>query len=497
LKNKMKIGLIYTLEEVYDDKSLLPDPLSIHFGLAYIISSLQGAGYSTDLLVVHSDVNMTEKVKNFIKEKKPKIIGYTSVATQYPVVSEIAKIVKTINKDIYNVIGGSHAILDKERVAENRDFDAVCIGEGEKAIVLLARAVENGVRPSAIPNLWIRDRKFGILEKNDNEPFNQDLDVHPYIDRKIWDPWIASHPIKTQHLLMARGCPFKCTYCANHVLSKTQEGRQLRFRSAENIRGELLEIIENYPEVDSVYFEVETFGANIKYAKDFCEGLAKFNDKINNRLQYGINLAVTRKIAQNADILTSLMKKAGFTFVNIGLESGSEKVRKTLKRPVYTNQDLIVFSESARKAGIRVNLYVLIGLPGETPVDFKETVEAARNCIPYNCSLSKFYPYPGTVLHQVAKDGGYIDDDPETILERRKTVIKMKDFPPWRIEYEYLMFHYRVFKAQLPLYIRVLYLIRKTLFLSPKLNSVYRHFASNTLVGRKILQALTRTQFSK
>ena len=48
----MKIGLVYTLEEVHDEKTLLPDPLSIHFGLSYIMSALKYAGYSTNLLIL-------------------------------------------------------------------------------------------------------------------------------------------------------------------------------------------------------------------------------------------------------------------------------------------------------------------------------------------------------------------------------------------------------------------------------------------------------------
>lgn len=492
----INVGLVYTLEEAYNDKSLLPDPLSIHFGLSFIISVLKDAGYNTSLLVIAPNTNMHSELKKFLFENNLKVIGYTSVATQYSFVSEIAKQVKLMDNSIYNIIGGTHVILDHERVIQNSDFDAVCTGEGEQAIILFVQAIERGEQPAKIPNLWIRDSDTGLIEKNHNIDFNPDLDDLPYIDRKIWEPWIASRPIKTQHILMARGCPFRCSYCSNHILAKTQGGRNLRFRSPENIRGELQQIIADCPDVDSIYFEVETFGANLKYALDFCEGLAKFNKTLRRPIRYGINLAVTGKIAKNGDVLLEAMQKAGFSFVNIGLESGSEKVRKILNRPNYSNQNLIDFSRCARKRGIQVNLYVLIGLPGETPVDFKQTVEAAKQCMPYNCSLGKFYPYPGTILHRVVKENGFIDDNLETTLERRKTVVRMKAFPPWRIEYEYIMFHFRVFSSQMPFYKRILHVGRKIMYLSPKLNSVYMFFAHKTFIGKYLISIMVRSQFN-
>lgn len=492
----MNIGLIYSLEEVAGNKARLPNALNIPFGISFIASALKEAGHTVKIVVLASNTNIFESVLTFIREFGPRVFCLTSVATQYPIISEAARIIKQIDSSIFNVLGGVHATLQPDIVIKNNFFDAICIGEGEAAVISFVAAIEKKAQPKNIPNLWIRNFDTGIIEKNEIIPFISELDTLPYIERKLWDPWIASKSIKIQSILMGRGCPFKCTYCSNHKLADIQEGKYVRFRSPGNIIGELQHILFHYPEVDSIYFEVETFGANIKYAMDFCEKLEKFNSSLQSPLQYGINMAVTKMIGKNIELIKA-MKRAGFSFVNIGLESGSERVRRDiLKRPVYSNQDLIEFCKMARENSIKINLFVLIGVPGETVDDFKQTVDCAKQCLPNDCMVSIFYPYPGTRLFDVAKDQKLINDKLDCKNERRKTILCMKDFPQWRIQYEYIMFHFKVFKDQMPVYKRVLYILRRFISMYPRLNSLYMYFVCQSRVGIAISRKISRKQFN-
>ncbi|HHT9112430.1 MAG TPA: B12-binding domain-containing radical SAM protein [Candidatus Wunengus sp. YC65] len=492
----MNIGLIYTLEEAAGNETLLPNALNIPFGISFIASALKVAGHTVKILVLAPDTNIYEAVLGFINEFNPRMFCLTSVATQYPIISETAKTIKQIDNSIFNVVGGVHATLQPDLVIQNKFFDAMCIGEGEVAVVSLAAAVEKKIQPANIPNLWIRNSDAGTIEKNDIGLFINELDTLPYIERRLWDPWIASNPIKMQHVLMGRGCPFKCTYCSNHILADTQEGRYVRFRSPENIIGELQYLLLHYPDVDSIYFEVETFGASTKYAMNFCEKLKEFNKSLQRPVQYGINMAVTRTIGRNVELIEA-MKRANFSFVNIGLESGSERVRRdVLKRPVYSNQDLIEFCKMARDRSININLFVLIGVPGETLTDFKQTVDCAKQCLPTNCMVSIFYPYPGTRLFDIAKEQKLVGDVLDTRKERRTSILCMKDFPRWRIQYEYVMFHFKVFKGQMPFYKRFLYIIRRFASMSPWFNSLYIYFVYKSRIGMVIRDKISRKQFS-
>ena len=82
----MNIGLIYSLDEVTGDQSLLPSALSIHFGLSFIAKVLMEAGHTVKIIVLTPNTNIIETVSDFISDFHPKMIGFTSVATQYPIV---------------------------------------------------------------------------------------------------------------------------------------------------------------------------------------------------------------------------------------------------------------------------------------------------------------------------------------------------------------------------------------------------------------------------
>ena len=489
----MNIGLIYSLEEVFDNPPRLPNALSIPFGISFIASALKVSGHTVKLLVLSSRTNVFDAVSGFINGFNPRMFCLTSVATQYPIISETARVIKQIDSSIFNVVGGVHATLQPDIVIQNKSFDAMCIGEGEVAVVSLAAAIENKAQPANIPNMWIRHLGTGVIEKNNISPFTKELDSLPYIERGLWDPWIASKPIKASQILMGRGCPFKCTYCSNHIIAESQGGGYVRLRSSENIIGELQHVLLKYPEVDSIYFELETFGANTKYALNFCQRLEDFNKSLQRPVHYGINMAVTKKISRNVELIGA-MKKASFSFVNIGLESGSERVRRDiLRRPGYSNQDLIEFCKTARAHSMAVNLFILIGVPGETVDDFRQTVDCAKRCLPRNCMLSIFYPYVGTRLYDVAKDQKLIGDTLDTRNERGRAVLRMKEFPRWRIQYEFVTFHFKVFKGQMSFYKRVFYILRRLISISPLLTSLYMSFVTRSRIGAVLSKSLSRS----
>ena len=152
-----------------------------------------------------------------------------------------------INNEIFNVLGGHHASLDSDQVIKDGVFDAICVGEGESAIIDLAENIANistDNHINRIDNLWYFDRENNNVIKSKSASFRQDLDELPYINRNIWDKWI-DNPSDYPAILLGRGCPFKCTYCANHAMAKIADGKYTRFRSPENIVGEIENILEN------------------------------------------------------------------------------------------------------------------------------------------------------------------------------------------------------------------------------------------------------------
>jgi radical SAM superfamily enzyme YgiQ (UPF0313 family) len=163
-------------------------------------------------------------------------------------------------------------------------------------------------------------------------------------------------------------------------------------------------------------------------------------------LSFSVNLRIT----PNKDFgpFFATLKNANFNSVNIGLESGSPKVRSEILKRHYSNQDVLKAVRTAKENGLRVSLYVLEGLPGETWEDFQETVQCTRDCEPDFYYLSIFTPYPGTALYDKCLEMNLIGDKLNMQLERRRPVLNLPGFSPQQIKREYLLFAYKVYKGK-------------------------------------------------
>jgi len=420
----MKIGCVYTVETYDSIERPFRAPTEIPFGIAIIISVLQKAGHDVELFVITPETPLDEYLGKYIKNEQPEMFCFTAVSTQYWQSKKIAQYVLEADASIYCVLGGHHASLNSTEVIEQGIFDAICVGEGERAIVALAESLQHKKTGHYdIKNLWFRDRVTGEIYKNASAEFQGDLDSLPYINRRIWDKWIEQ-PDEYPSLLLGRGCPFKCTYCSNHAMAKLSEGGYVRFRSPENIIGELKCISEDYPGVERVYLEVETFGANRKASFAVFDAIAEYNRSREKPLGFGINLALTSSFMANPERIEELLSKsraANITTINVGLESGSERMRReVLIRPKHTNEEIINFCNAARKYDIKVIYFVLIGLPGETIEDYMETVRVARESQPFTCYVSIFFPYLGTDLATQAIRMGLIQPDSLSPTRRKK-----------------------------------------------------------------------------
>jgi radical SAM superfamily enzyme YgiQ (UPF0313 family) len=443
----MKILFIYSIESALSVKKPLGSLVSIQFGISYISSLLKQFNHDTKLLILSRSFGnknyniIRKKIENF----KPKMIGFYSVASQYKFISNISKFIKSNYPEIFLVIGGPHATLNPEEIT-NDNFDAICIGEGERPMLELTNMLEKNEFPSNIKNLWIK--KDSVIEKNQMAPFYEKLDLLPFPDRTMWEEYIDYNPDleKNVSILLGKGCPYSCPYCCNHALRKITDGNYVRFRSPRNIIEEIQLVHEEYPLENSIYLEVESFNANNEWAIEVCNEIEKYNGSLDTPLSFGLNIRIISNA--NFDILFEAYRRANILDLNIGVESGSERVRKdTLKRN-YSNFDVINTINSAKKYGLSYNFFIMIGIPGETIEDFKETIKICRICQPKKILLSIFYPYPGTDLYKLCEKMNFLQDKIDIKMkERKQATLNLPDSNKIQIQRRYILFNYNVYKG--------------------------------------------------
>jgi radical SAM superfamily enzyme YgiQ (UPF0313 family) len=461
----MRIGCIYTVERgASRDKPLLGS-MDIPFGLATIATLLESSGHDTDVLVFAETSRFEVRLRQYMKSSRPRLLCFTSVSTQFHFVMEIAQFAKEIDPSVFIVLGGHHASLAPEESIAVPSFDAICVGEGDSAAVELARGLEREEKITGIRNLWVKQTD-GSVAKNQTLPFIQDLDSLQYVNRRMWEPWIQN-PAMFPAVLLGRGCPFSCSYCSNHAMRKLSQGRYTRFRSPKHIVSEIAEICSTYPDVDCVYLEVETI-AHRREVYPLLSELERFNATRESKVTFGLNFTVTsafiRKEERSREFVT-LLRQAGVTYLNIGLESGSERLRsEVLKRPKYTNSEFVRFADLAREYNIDLNLYVMMGVPGETPDEYRETLLLVRQIKPNNVFLSIFYPYKGTSLWRTVLGEGLIAEGAlDTHAERLRPVLCLPGFSRTRLRIEYHLFWFRAFRGHWPA-LRILVQTLKSVF---------------------------------
>jgi anaerobic magnesium-protoporphyrin IX monomethyl ester cyclase len=491
MPKSIPIACIYSVESYVTVEKPIRDGASIPFGIATIASILKNAGHDVEVLVFTPDTPLLATLKPFIRRFRPRLFCLTAVSTQFPLMHSIAEVIKRLDPATYVAMGGAHASLKPEETIACPCIDIICVGEGDTAVVELAAQILEGRQPAGIPNLWIKKPGTDLIEKNSPAPFLADLDSLPFIDREIWRPWIQD-PNRDPAVLVGRGCPFRCTYCSNHILGKLAGGAYVRFRSPSHIIKEIEQITQD-PDVTNIYLEVETIGAKIDFAFKLCQELSEFNDKKKIPIKFKINLAVTHKLVQDVNLMERLFasfKEANIVAINIGLESGSERIRnEILRRPRYSNEDIISFCSYANKHNIKITIFVMIGLPGESVADFRETYQIVRQCEPDNIWLSIFYPYPGTDLYYLAKDKKlFSEKNISNVLERRRPYLNLPDFSKRMILQEYILFRFRVFKGKRSLKQRILYTIRAAFEINSSLEKLYLYFSRHNKIGQYLFK---------
>ncbi len=470
----MKILFIYTLYDIASIDKPLRSPELIQFGISYISAYLKKHGHKTELLVLSRLSGNRNKrvIDECMKQFKPDVVAFTAITSEFKFIRDIARYIKKGYPFIHLSIGGFHASLNPDGILE--DFDSLCIGEGEIPMLELVQQLKDNKIPSGIPNLWIKNK--GKIEKNPTRQFLQDLDILPFPDRQMWQRWIKNGPGARHAVLLGRGCPFDCTYCCNHALKKISPGRYSRFRSPENILKEIQEIVLNYPLNNEIYLEVESMGVDKEWSIKLCEELFKFNKNQKQPFSFGVNLRITPNL--NLRDIFPEFKKANIRFVNIGLESGSERVRSQMLNRHYSNKDIFEAVKLAKEYGLQVCFLNMVGLPGETENDFMETIKMNRLCQPDWTGASIFYPSPGTALYSVCVERGLLKRELSTQMERSRAEIDLPGFSKKKIRQHYAWFEYNVYKGRRPLLPLLFRVIRLKIESNPALFFLHRNLKS-------------------
>lgn len=364
-------------------------------GIMYLSAVLKKGGYQTKLLKTQN-LNFAQIIKK-VKEYSPDIFAYSIMTGEHNYYLDLNRRLKKAFP-AFSIFGGPHPTFFPEMIEKNR-VDAICIGEGEGAMLDLVKALEKKKPIEKIKNLWIKKGKKVI--KNPLRPLTANLDSLPFPDREIiYEDSPELRNYKTKLFFSSRGCPYQCTYCFNHQynLLYKNKGKIVRFRSVDNFIAEILEVKKKYP-FEFAMIEDDTF---LLKPKEWLEEFAVKMQKTG--IRFWCNLRADLINEETAKFL----KKAGCHAVWFGIECGNEKIRKELLKRFMTDKQILKACQLFKKYKIVHASQNLIALPVENPLDIDlQTLDLNIKCQPDFAWSSILYPYPRTAIGKYASKKGY------------------------------------------------------------------------------------------
>jgi radical SAM superfamily enzyme YgiQ (UPF0313 family) len=440
----MRILFVYSIQKSVTQNKPILGQEGIYFGISSIAAVLKKHGHECRLAVL--DRRYKQKNRTLLSEKihsfNPQIIAFTAVFSEFDFICSMASQVKNRFPELFLYAGGIHITLNPDEKYLDL-FNAFCIGEGEYPTLEMVECLSEGKPIDNIQNLWVKTPD-GII-KNPARPFISELDELPFPERDMWQEWILE-PHTKPTVLVGRGCPFNCTYCCNHALRKTGEGKYVRSRSPDNILAEIRQLYHSYPKMNEVFLEVETLGTDLQWLETFSNKLSVFNKETNNQVSFSTNLRIFPSL--DLEKVFSCFNKAGIRSVTIGLESGNHRIRKEILNRNYSNEHILSAANLAKKHNIKISLYNMIGLPTETTLEFSDTLKMNQEIQPDFHATSIFFPYPGTKLYDTCKQMNLLPQSIATKDERQVATLDLPGFSKKQIQRSFDSFHYNVYKVR-------------------------------------------------
>ena len=340
------------------------------------------------------------------------IVGVTSMTPNIVDAGNAVEIVRKHHPHVRTVIGGCHVTaLPEQTLQEFPAFDIGVIGEGEKTLPELVKVLREGGSAGDVKGVVYRDGS--AVKVTAPMEFVEDLDSLPF---PAWRFFSLSSGMMS--VLTARGCPFNCNFCMRVL------GSKVRFRSPESIIAELKYLVEEFG-ATMIAFVDETFTLNRKRLERLLRMMLA--EELHKKIKWTVQTHVG---AVDFEIL-SLMKQAGCVRVGLGIESGNAEILRQCGKGITLEQAETAV-EAAKRAGLKVNGFFILGHPNENRRTVRDTIRFAVKLNPDFAAFGIMVPYPGTRIRDIALrgEGGYtwVSSNWEDYRKNAGRPMEMKEF---------------------------------------------------------------------
>jgi anaerobic magnesium-protoporphyrin IX monomethyl ester cyclase len=366
----------------YQPGDLDADFYQLPYGLMTLAASARQAGHQVKVLNL-SSFEWSE-VEDVIARLQADVYGMSCWTANRRGVALTAETIRRLAPQAHVVVGGPHATaLAPELLSHHEAIDSVCEGEGEDTLLELLSRLAEGRSLQDIPGLWQRDSTNTARKPPPRaaiEPLDRLPDPHQHL---------CSHVVMT-----SRGCPWNCTFCG----AETSWGRGFRGFSVPYVLEMLERTLKSVP-VRMLLIKDDTFTTNRRRVLDICRGIRE------RKLSF--LWSCDTRVDVLSDELLREMRLAGCERLSLGVESGSQEVLSRIDKKIRVDQ-ILQATALAKKYGVKVRYYMMLGNRGETRDTFAESLRFLEEAKPHQYLFSCLSVYPGTRDFHDAEAAGWL-----------------------------------------------------------------------------------------
>jgi anaerobic magnesium-protoporphyrin IX monomethyl ester cyclase len=366
----------------YIEGDLDADFFQTPYGLFVLGAQALRAGHQVK--VMNLSAFAWRRVEEVVRALDADLFGLSCWTANRRGVALVARTIKALHPGAHVVVGGPHATpLAREMLAHHAEIDTVSVGESEVTFLELIERLEARKSVPGIAGTASRvgDRVEMAPERAAVEELDTIASPHDYFDTHI--------------VMTSRGCPWRCTFCG----AEASWGRGYRAQSVPYVLDALEKAVARAP-VKMIQIKDDTFTTNRKRVIALCRGIRE------RKLQF-LWSCDTRVDVLNDDLLHE-MRLAGCERLSLGVESGSQKILDAIDKKI-TVDEIVASTELAKKWGIKVRYYMMVGNRGETAETFGQTLAFLDRAKPHQYIFACLSVYPGTRDYDEAVKAGWLD----------------------------------------------------------------------------------------
>lgn len=381
-------------------------PRNPPLGISYLGTVLKHAGHKVKLIDLRLPNYNNDYFVKILKSFKPDIVGVSATSYGYLSGKEIFALTKRYDAKTITILGGPHAAVGGMIAIKDKNLDMFAVGEGEELIIELLEALKKKKKLKNIEGLVYKDKRGRIHTNPPRLVINSNLDKLPFpkLDLLPLEEYRA-RGVLTLPIMTSRGCPYGCIYC---ISWKTQ-GKMFRGREPKLVVDEIESLVKKF-NVSHFTILDDNFVFNKERAIEICNEIIRRGLKIKWQCDQGIR-------ADRTDFeVYKAMKESGCTLIAIGVENPDREVLKKMNKG-ETIDDIKKSIRAAKKAGLVVKAFFIVGCPGDNLNLVKKSIQFFKDMDIDLPRYSMMTAYPGSVLWGwIEKNGRFLADGYEHTL---------------------------------------------------------------------------------